>query len=662
MTVARHLVVDLDALQGGSTTCCPVRPWSSPSPALGQLGSWGGPAAALVELVRGAPGLRLAVGPTVARGLPTAARLVVLGRSPRSGRVQQGSVGSDLGPRLAASCDLVSLRGRARGPGAVVVIGAEGAHLRHLPELAGAPADSLQTRLTQRFGPCASLRIGPAGEAGVGWANLAAGDSPASFVGRGGLGALLAEHGLKAVVVTSPPVEPGASGAPLAARLVTSPRLVERAAGGTFELARAREVRAGRDPRVGDSLRSALAERRTGRAGCRGCPTPCGWTFEVTDRSTRARQGARFSAVHALGQALGLEPEHALDLLARCNGLGIDAKEAGVVLELCAQSGQTTDFEELLERIGRGELAAEGAAALAVELGLPDPTASGETVRAETDLATLLGTWAAVRGAEPMRSSAFLLEGGRARLAAALAPLELPVGAELPDQPQGKGRIVWWHENLAAAVDASGFCAFAAAGALADGVLSLDELAGWLGGPGVDGAALLRRGAVLAALVAEGAHRELPEHAPAALGEPGMAAEYRHLRGLDGAGRQRSEARAEAVLAGSWAPALDPEPAPVPSRGPRKEQRRAAGRVTFGTTGALAQGLGPDPCLELPLPASVGEVLVAAGLRWPRAAKLLSDGEGGPRVAVYLEGRRLGAGDDVVDGDRLELVAVVAGG
>lgn len=672
MIDTRHLIVDLAALELGTLEVCPVRTWRSPSPELAAVGQWGGPAAGLVELVRGEPGLRLAVGPAVVRGLPTAARMLVMGRSPMTGRVQQGSVGSDLGARLASTCDLVSLRGSLRGPGAVLVIGSDGARLRHLPGLAGAPADRMHSQLEDELGPCASLRVGPAAEAGVRWANLAAGTEPASYVGRGGLGSLLAAHGIKAVAVTTP-VRPGEPmGAQLVERLISSPRLIARAAGGTFELAHARAAQADLDVEHGADLEAAIAARRTGRHGCKGCPTPCGWHFETEVGAARGRQGARFSAVHALGQALGLEPDHALELLARCNGLGLDAKEAGVVLSLCVQAGlaragQGADFEALLERVGRGELASEGASALARELGIGDPTAAGEAVREEPDLAALLGTWAAVRGAEPMRSSAFLMEGGRARLAAALAPLDLPAGAELSHTSQGKGRIVWWHENLAAAVDASGFCAFAAAGVLADGVLSIDELAGWLAGPDADGAELLRRGALLAALVAEVGPRPLSRRAPAVLGEPGMVPEYRALRGLDDGGRLRDEARAEALLAGSWRPRLESHDAseataseiPVASSPVEPGQ---IGWLELVASGDLRRWLSPDGRLELELPASLRVALAAAAERWPRAAGLLLDGQGQPLVAVYRDGQRLGAEQRVAHRDRLQLVLTVSGG
>ena len=64
MSAPRHLVVDLVDAASASTV-----PWSSPDPDLAPAGRWGGVAAGLAQLARGEPGLQLAVGPAVVRGV-----------------------------------------------------------------------------------------------------------------------------------------------------------------------------------------------------------------------------------------------------------------------------------------------------------------------------------------------------------------------------------------------------------------------------------------------------------------------------------------------------------------------------------------------------------------------------------------------------------------
>lgn len=641
MSSLRHLVIDLDR-----ATSAPVGSWQAPAPDLAPLAAWGGVAAGLAGMARGEDGLQLAVGPAVRRGVATAARATVLGRSPLTGRPSEGQVGSDLGRRLARVADLVTLRGRAEGEGAVLLVDEDGARVERCADLVGRAPEEVHAGLVERFGPLASLRVGPAGTAGVTWANLAAGAEPQSFVGRGGLGARLASHGLLAVAITAAPVE--ASGSDDLERvLLASPRLRARAQGGTFELAGARTASGDLAPEVGRELEAGVSARRSGRHGCDGCPTPCGWTFErgEGDGASGASQGARFSAVHALGAQLGLGADDALALLGACNRLGLDAKEASAALTVAVSAGDVAAADrgaqlQLLERIARGELLGEGAAVHARLHGLPDPTAGGEALRPESDPAVRLAALVAVRGAEPMRTSGGLLVGR--------------VGEPL-------GRQVWWHENLAAALDATGFCAFAAAGVLADGVLGLDGLAAALE-PGLDGGALLDRGATLVALVAEaaqrmGAPRRPPEEGDLLEAEAWPA--YRALRFLDEEGGLLPEGSAGALLARG----ASPEPAGVTPPEPQVHPvPEGVGRVALGAGGAggaLGRALGAD--VELPLPATVRQVLEAAASRWPDAAPLLLDGPR-PLPTVYRAGRLLGPDEVVHPGERLELVLAVSGG
>ena len=616
--------LDVDLTQEESVA---VRPWVAPLPQWAAVGEWGGVAAALARSAQGQGGLQVAVGPAVVAGLPTAARATVLGRSPLTGGPAEGQVGSDFARRLARVADLVTLRGRTNLPGAVLLIGEGGARLESLPRLGGATPLATHRMLVETFGPLASLRVGPAAEAGVAWANLAAGSAPQSFVGRGGLGALLAAHGLKAIAVVTEPVG-GRYDPDLEAALARSPRLIARARKGTFELAEVRAAAGELSQDAAQELGRCIEARRSGRHGCMGCPTPCGLSFE---REGGPPEGARFSAVDALGSRLGLGPDEALELLARCNALGLDAKQAGVVLAALRREGglggTLAAYDRALQRIAQGEL--EGRAG---EEGRGEPGGTRDPAR-------LLAQRCAVRGGEPMRTSAGLLVGtGEAEA----------------------GERVHWHENLAAALDASGFCAFAAAGLIGDGGLSLDALARILAG--VDGETFLWRGAVLVALVAEAAEAFGTLAAPPRE-EPftreGMWPTYRRLRGLTAEGRLAEAGRAAALLTRRRPP--------LPRRAAEEPIRRDSppwgaevrpGRLQLLGCGGLA-GLSGE--LELPLPTRLIEALGRAeGTLVGARGKLLSGGRLLP--TVYREGRVLAAEELVHAGDRLELVLAVAGG
>ena len=139
---------------------------------------------------------------------------------------------------------------------------------------------------------------------------------------RGGLGAALASAGVVALTVESGPGPSSPAGAggdasDLERALVRSPRLLSRASGGTLELAPTRAT-------------DLEVEGAREKHGCAGCPTPCGWSFQVEGRggpSGAPRVGGRFSALQ--GFADRGDP---LALLQRCNDLGVDARVAARLL------------------------------------------------------------------------------------------------------------------------------------------------------------------------------------------------------------------------------------------------------------------------------------------------------------------------------------------
>lgn len=708
--VARPRVwtVDLSrASAEGTDPFSELAPFSAGDERLERVGAWSGSALAVALFLRALdrgetpPGLVLAVGEGVRSGLPTAARATVAGIAPLSGRYAEGLLGGDLAARLATVADAIELRGRTQVAGAVLHIAADaGPRLHSLPELVGLDPRATARELDRRFGSRGILCVGPAGERGVAFANLAGGEDPPSFVGRGGLGALFGALGLKALLVSTPPVATVGEESELVRRLRSSPRLRARAEGGTFELLEVSSARGGpRGARDGSSVDAEVAARladgiearESGRRGCRGCPTPCGWVFDGPDGQ---RQGGRFSSLQPLGPDLGLEEaSDALALMAACDAVGVDAKEAGACLVLEARArelglrggrplrGDGAEAVRLVEELAGDDAArlGGGARALAEELGLESElvAAQGMSARAESDLTLVLGQCVSARGADPMRSSPFGgLVGVGGRLRELLAPVPLPVGAEDPRDPAGCGRIVWWHENLSCALDMTGFCAFSAAGLLADGEWGTDELAAAIlpaalsvDGRGAPGRALMAAGASLAVLQRElnarlGARpgEDHPSWAATQLAREGMWDEYRRMRGLDEGGRPTAQALErvghESLLElGAFAE----EAGVVEEREELSLAPRRPGRIRLRGLGALARPLAGLEELECDLPAPLDEVLAALAERQPAAAGLLlADGRVLP--AVYRAGRQLGTREVVGEGDRLDLVVAIGGG
>ena len=316
-------------------------------------------------------------------------------------------------------------------------------------------------------------------------------------------------------------------------------------------------------------------------------------------------------------------------------------------------------------------------------------------------MAARLGRLVGTGGSDPMRSFPFLLEAGGPERVSAVTGIDLPETVLDPERPEGKGALVWWHENLVAAVDLVGFCAFSTAGLLADGVRTLDELAGSLlpqalrVGPAWStaspGAALLAagaslvvarqlvdralgsrvgeagpvRGALADALLEYGIHRgwtsdgEPNDAVRQALGTPRLA------RSMGVAGRGASS------VGGDLGHDPDRDPGHDLGHDPDHDLDRRPGRVLLLSSGALAAVLGTELAFEADLPCSLAELLArladapslpaSAGRGRDRSA-LLVDRDGRPLPSVWRAGRRLHPSDLVHDGDRLDLVAAIAGG
>lgn len=684
----RVLRVDLER-SGAAREGAVLETFTHADPGLDRTGRAGGEALALVlflDALRRAPDVAppfvVAAGECVRRSLPSAARASLVARSPLSGALACAQVGTDVAARLASVCDALVLEGRVRGADRVLVIEGDGrARVERLEGLSGAAAASKAASLERSYGACGVLAIGPAGERGVTFSNLAAGVDPQSFAGRGGLGAAFGRTGLAALVVRAQKVEPriDESARELVARLVRSPRLRTRSAGGTLELfdlpgaslgesrgagldadgrARGDGVLGAREGDRDDPTSRDLGRAASGAAdqrhGCRGCPTPCGLAF--SSEEGLASHGARFSALEAFGVALGLpRPEDALRLLARCNELGLDARDAALVL--ARDVGRDAGIDVHLAHLGR---AARGGV---------EPTECSDLARRRAaaararSVATELGILASARGADRLRSFPFLVDdaAGRAVAERIVAPLALGARACDPTSPEDKGVLAWWHESFSAAVDASGFCAFSAASLLLDGVCTLEELARWIAPASVrEGAVegelaleLLALGAS-SALVARAIGRELGTGALASTAELALAvpelggalAEHARAFGLDADGGPSARAWS-ALGTRELVDAVVARPRATSPAACERIVERSLGRVLVRGHGALSARLGATRELALPLPARVADVLAALDAGAP---------------AVWRAGRKLDDGDWIEAGDELDLVAVLSGG
>ena len=638
---------------------------------------FGGSAAGRVLASRcGDSAVVVAVGDAVRRGLPGAERTSFLWRDPEGGHAQQAQAGGGFARRFARHHDALAIEGRLDRPSVLVVD--DGVDARPVPEaFTGWSVAQRALWLREELGGD-GWTVGPAAQRGLRFATLATLHEPRGSVGRGGLGAALARANVVALVARGEPAAPIVDERfrLYLAALRASPHLAARAAGGTFEAASVEHAQGGLDEAGARSLLALVDAARAQRHGCAGCPTPCGLVFE----RPHARQGGRYGAVQTLFVRLGLpDADAALRLLHVCDELGIDAKEAALRLEQLVDAAPAPHERPAWAEEQLRAWCAEPSRA-------PAPRAADGLKLAGSSLATLLALQVSSRGSDPMRVQPFLADlassgASAGRAARLLSPLALPEGAEDPLDPRGKGRLVWWSENVALALDATGACAFSGAGLLADGVLDLDGLARLVApeeATDLHGAEAGRRffalGSALASLARSGAvRREAPAASP--LQHPGMLPEYERLRGellawIDPSwavevalARQIDHDARQGLLAPHPRPAGAPDgPGGARADAPRHAlpadagaPRASAGRVRLEALGGdLAELDGST--WEYAQGDTVEDLCARIVLAHPHLAARLEV------AAFWSAGRKCAGFSPLVDGGRYELVLALAGG
>lgn len=395
----RLLVVDLERL-----TCSEqVIPGRVARPFIGG----GGLAAYLYwrELAAGAdPGdpLYLMTGPLTGTAVPFTPRAILAARSPLTGLWGEANFGGWLGPELRyCGYDGVEFHGRAPTPVYLKVVTGE-AELVPAGDLWGLDAYETTAALA---GEGRVMAIGPAGENGVPYA--AAISDRGHVAGRTGMGAVMGDKRLKAIVARGavrPPVADPAAVAALRQRLVAEAEanLVLQALSffGTMSIMDAGSLVGdvplrnwsrgswdeGFEKLTGVGYQEILG---AGSATCSGCPLACKRVVRLAGQDV---PGPEYETVASFGTMLLIDDLAAIaginDL---CNRLGLDTITCGSTIAFateCVEAGLIPSARTggirlgwgdpapvlavlplIARREGFGAFLARGSAAMAEELG-----------------------------------------------------------------------------------------------------------------------------------------------------------------------------------------------------------------------------------------------------------------------------------------------------
>lgn len=328
---------------------------------------------------------KLVIAPGLLTGsiAPSSGRASLGAKSPLTGTIKESNVGGSAGQYLAGHRIKALIIEGEPAEKQLWLLVINGDELRLVPrdDLAGLANYDVMALLRTEFGEQnAIIAVGPAGEQGAALATVAVSDvegRPTRHAGRGGMGAVMAAKGLKAIVIARPPaaqVQPVDLGGyrdtvrSFAKALIEGKKSLTNF--GTAVLVNLVNEAGGLPVRNFSSGRSELTEQfngaklrqlceerggTTGHACHRGCVIRCSNVFHDA-KGEYVTAGFEYETIALLGPNCGL---HDLDSIARldrlCDDLGIDTMEMGVALGVAMEGGMISfgDFEAM-QRLIKG--------------------------------------------------------------------------------------------------------------------------------------------------------------------------------------------------------------------------------------------------------------------------------------------------------------------
>lgn len=328
--------------------------------------------------------LFFASGAITDSAFPMAGRFIATSKSPLTGTIMNSACGGRLGLLLKKQgIDVLSIKGKAEIPSYIAVLEGE-VEIGDANHLWGREKRFVKGWLKEKYGKDTSvLLVGKAAENGVLFANL---ENDGRFLGRGGLGTILASKQVKAILIKGgkkPKKHEGLGfirhewekllrANPITSRALplfgTSILLNYMRELGLLPSKNFREVAQPSSSSIsGEELRRRLLIRRR---ACAFCPVACG-------RVTEFGEGPEYETLWALGANLLIHDIRSVARLnALCNEYGLDTITVGAVIgyaielcekgkmELTASYGDAEGVERLIhliaERKGVGEVLSLG--------------------------------------------------------------------------------------------------------------------------------------------------------------------------------------------------------------------------------------------------------------------------------------------------------------
>lgn len=449
------------------------------------------------------------VGCSVGTGIIASNRSVITAKSPVTDLFGDSNIGGTFPVRMRqVGIDHLVIEGKADKPVYIHIDKNGGIHIREAKDLWGTYTNDVTDILTEKHGKHSEVAcIGPAGENLVKFANVIMSKNHAA--GRMGMGCVMGSKMLKAIVIEKGNVKMSPYDdedfdeikekwkVGCAESLTTKMGKVY----GTLFLMEV-NIR-GKHLPINNTMIDThpsqdmvkpdvfKADHQVKKTSCYSCPVGCSKKFEVREGEYKGENGERieFGAAVSVGPYVGIfDWASIIHLKLLSDYLGVDtiemAASIGTILECKKRGflkkedfngedfkfGVTKDIERLMilmsKREGIGDYIADGAYRAAERLNASEYAfcvkKSSTSLQSNKRLLRSLGYLTSTRGGDHLKSFCFTMQNGGYYITKHLFGIKKPK-KEL-DNPNKKGRILWWHENYKNIVDALGVCLFAIQG------------------------------------------------------------------------------------------------------------------------------------------------------------------------------------------------------
>ncbi len=446
-------------------------------------------------------------GPIVGTAFPCASRYTITSKSPLTGIFGDTNAGGYLPVRFKqAGYDHIVITGKAENPVALLIEPGKKPEIVDASDMWGLDTYETDDFIQKKFGSSEAARIGPAGENLVKYACVMSGTKRVSCGGRAGMGTVMGSKNLKAVIVkdakgTIPSAQTetvneltkkyreiwGKGSETFAHRQYGSFMLINMLRDETSVLNSQAPIS---DEQVENyDINHFVETYKTGKNTCNKCPIACTQTWEIKEGPYAGAKGDKveFGHYNHLGPLIGIfDFDPLLSLSDRINRLGMDSIQFGwnlaTTMECYQREILSTDdtggialkwgdaemvadiMEKTARREGFGDVLADSMPELAERIGPKAAEYAFHTkgmtfaYNCESALAMALATSVGTRGADHLKGHPFSGIIGLKEMIERIFGKDIPEGITESKSPEGKGRLVWWHENYKMAMDCLGLC------------------------------------------------------------------------------------------------------------------------------------------------------------------------------------------------------------